>query len=130
MVHPRGEPNLLQGIHDAPAPLCCGQAPILQRSVNVVEDVQIGNQIESLKDKSYLLIANMRSLIVAERTHVLAVKRERTGIKFLQQASDVKECRFSRSGVSGDSNELPRADAQSELPQGVSLDNIRPKYLA
>ena len=54
-----------------------GKPPVAQRHVDVVEDVEVGDQVEALEDEADLLVADARHLAVRQAADVLAVERVR-----------------------------------------------------
>ena len=86
------------------------EAAVAQRHVDVVEEVQIGNQVEALEDEAELLVAQARALVVVHAAHVDVVEPVFAAGELLEQARDVEEGRLARTRRTGDGDELALAD--------------------
>ena len=124
VAHARAETHLLQRRFDAALALGGGKTPVAQRHVDVVEEVQVGNQIETLEDKADLLIAQARALVVGQAADLLAVEHVLTTARRLEQTGDVQERRFARTRGTGHGHEFAGAHLHREIAQGVRLDEI------
>src|ERR1700749_4974070 len=117
MLHARSEPHALQRLGDALGPFRRGHAPIMQRRLDVVVDIQVGNQVERLEDKTDLPLADVRALIVAEDAYLVAVPPKAAVVEFLQQAADIQQGGLSGPRVAADRDKLTRTDIQTAIPE-------------
>ena len=60
------------------------EAAIAQRYIDVVEDVEVGNQVEALEHKPDLFVAQARAGIVAQTRHILTVECVAAAVEGLQ----------------------------------------------
>jgi hypothetical protein len=100
------------------------QAAIAQRHLDVVDDVEVGDQVEGLEDEADLLVAQARALVVAQAAHVHAVKPILATGEGFEQAGDREEGGLARAGWAGDGDKLARLDLQIELAQRIGLDHL------
>src|SRR6185312_6003443 len=66
VLEARGQAHALERVHDALLALGPLHAAITQRHFDVVEDVEVGNQVEGLEDEADLLVADLRAGVVVE----------------------------------------------------------------
>ena len=59
-------PDALERVLDALLALGAREAAIAQRHVDVVEQVEVGDQVEALEDEADLLVAQLRARLVVE----------------------------------------------------------------
>ena len=98
--------------------------PIAQRHVDVVVDVEVGNEVEALEDEADLLVADARARIVGETADILAVELVGAGVEGLEQPGDVEEGGLARARRPAHRDELPGVDLEREIAQRVRLDEI------
>src|SRR3569623_3397518 len=110
MLEPRRQPDALQRILDALLALAARAAAIAQRHIDVVEQVEVGNQVEALEDEADLLVAQPRARLVAELRDVDAVELVLAARRFLEQAGDVEKRRLAGARWPGDGDELAFLD--------------------
>ena len=60
---------------DAPLALGRVEAAVAQRHVDVVEQVEVGDEVEALEDEADLLVAQARARVVVEAAHIDAVEQ-------------------------------------------------------
>jgi hypothetical protein len=126
VLHARAEPDQVQGLLDGGSALAAPQPPVPQRDVHVVEDVQIGDQVERLKDEPDLRVADPAHLDVAQAAHVNAVQVIPALLEGIQEPRDVQEGGLAGSRGSHDGDELAAVDLDRELAQGMGLDVLGP----
>src|SRR5690606_16338298 len=97
---------------------------VAQRHVDVVEQVQVGNQVEALEDETELLVAQFRAGVVVQAAHVHPVQPVLAAGEFLEQAGDVQEGGLARAGGAGDRDELAFLDVDVKAAQGVRFDHV------
>ena len=117
MLHARTQTDARQCVLDALLAFGGGHAAVAQRYVDVVEQVEVGDQVEALEDEADLLVAQARTRVVAQVADVLAVEQELPAGEGLQQAGDVEEGGLARTRRTGDGDELALADMQVEGTQ-------------
>jgi hypothetical protein len=105
-------------------------AAVAQRHVDVVEHVEVGNQVEALKNEADLLVADTRALVVGEAADIRAVELVGTAVEGFQQPRDVQEGRLAGAGGTGHCDELALVDFEAEVAQRVRLDQVRAIDLA
>ena len=110
-----------QRLLDALAALGGRHAAVAQRHVDVVEQVQVGDQVEALEDEADLAVAQARAGVVAEVADVFAVEQVGAAGEGFQQAGDVEEGGLARAGRPGDGDELAFLHVQVQRAQGVGL---------
>ena len=91
---------------------------------NVIEQIQVRNQVEALKYETDLAITNFRAVVVVEAADILAVEHVGAGAKGFEHARDVKKGCFARTGRAGNSDELTITYIDTEIAQGVCLDEV------
>ena len=124
VLHAGGEPDQLQGLGDALVALRRLHAPIAQRDIDIVVDVEVGYEVEALEDEADLLVAHARARIVREAGHVLAVELVSAGVEGLEEAGDVEEGRLAGAGRPAHGDELAGFHLQREVAQRVRLDEV------
>src|SRR5262245_7015975 len=105
----RGQPNLLERVLDAPPPLGAVKAPVAQRHIEVVEDVELGDEVEALKDETDVLVAQARLLVVAQAAHVDIVEKIVAAVERVEQPCDVEKRGLAGAGGAHDGDELALA---------------------
>ncbi len=124
VAHARRKADALQRLADALPALGGRHLAVAQRHVDVVVDVEIGNQVEGLEDEADLAVADARAAVVAELADILAVELVAAAGRRFEQAGDVEEGRLARTRRPGDGDELALADVDGEIAQGVGLDDL------
>src|SRR3954468_18704145 len=81
-----------------------------RREQRVLDDVELGQQVVELKDKSKLSIAQPTPLDAAELRDVGAVVDDGAGVGVVERAQDVQQRALARSAASLDGDELARAN--------------------
>src|SRR5207253_2967671 len=94
------------------------------RNVDVVEDVEVGDEVERLKDEADRAIADLRHLLVGQPADVLAVEDVRAAVERVEQSGHVQERGLPRAGGTGDGDELARGHAEREVFEGVRLNRF------
>src|SRR6202162_3099360 len=130
MPQAREEADLLDSPLDSLLALGRGKAPVAQRHIHVVEDVQVRNQVEALEDETDLLVADAGHLGVGEPGDVLAVQVVRALVERVEEAGDVQKRRLPRARAAHDGDELAGGNVYRDAVQGVRLDQVRPVDLA
>jgi len=92
---PRTQADLAESVFDPTAALCRRITAIAQRHIHVVEQVQIRNQIEALKNETELLVAQTGSLVIIQSAHTDAIQQIVALAELLQQSGDVEEGRLA-----------------------------------
>jgi hypothetical protein len=82
------------------------EAAVAQRHVDVVEQRQVGDQVEALEDEAQLFIAQARAGVVVHAFDVDAVEDVLAVGEFFQQAGDVEEAGLAGAGRAGDGDEF------------------------
>ena len=130
VLHARGQADLGQRVLDALLALGRVEAAVAQRHVDVVEQVQVGDQVEALEDEAELFVAQARARVVVHALDVDAVEHVLAVGEFLEQAGDVQEGGLARAGRAGDGDELALLDVDVEAAQRVGLDHVGAVHLA
>ncbi len=126
---PRGQPYPFEHGIDAPATLGGRHASITQRHVDVVVDVEIGNEIEGLEDEPELLVPQLGALSVAEAACIDPVEPILASAELFQQAGDREKRGFAGAGGTHDGHELAFLDFEAQIAEGVRLDHFGAVYL-
>ena len=71
MLHPRTEADFGQCLFSQFTALLCGRFTIQQRQFNVIDDTQIINQMEALKNETESFIAHLCQLFIAPLMQLL-----------------------------------------------------------
>src|SRR6516225_6559972 len=108
----RGEPDQLERAADALAPVGAAQAAVAQRHFDVVVDVEVGDEVEALKDEADALVAEPRARIIGKRPHILALEQVAAGVELLEQPRHVEH------------GGLPRSFPQVQLPMATSAARL------
>src|SRR4249919_1761634 len=124
VLHARAQADARERIFDARLALGRAHAAITQRHVDVVEQVEVGDQVEALEDEADLLVAQLAARIVRHPAHVLAIEDVLPAGEGFQQAGDVEEGRLARARRAGDGDELAFAHMQVERAQRVGFDEF------
>ena len=125
VLHARSQADARQRFVDALLALGAVEAAIAQRNVDVVGDVQIGNQIEALEDETDLLVAQLRTRVVVHAFHVDAIEEEFAAGEFLEQSGDVEECGLARTRRPRHRHEFAFADVDREIAQRMRFHHVR-----
>ena len=96
-------------LYSIPA-LCCRKTAVAEGHIDVVVDVQFGNQVKALENKSDLLVAQSRSLAVIEAGHVLAIQFIGSTGELFEKTGDIQERRLAGSGRARDRDEFAFID--------------------
>src|ERR1700678_165469 len=97
VTRPGRQADAFQGLLYSPPPLRSVESAIAQRYVDIVLHVQIGNQIEGLKNEADLLVAQPRALVVVQAANIGAVELIFAAAEFLEQTRDRQEGRLART---------------------------------
>ena len=124
MVQARRQPHAADVLLDPPLALGRREAAIAQRDVDVVEDVEVGDQVEALEDEADLLVADARLLAVREPRDVDAVELVGSGGEGVEQAGDVQERGLARARRAAHGDELALFDGERDVMQGPGLDQV------
>src|ERR1051325_7443282 len=130
VVQARGQADHVHRFLDAVLALERGEPAVAQRDVDVVEDVEVGDEVEALEDEADVLIADPRHLPVGEAADVLAVEMVRAAVKDVEQPGDVEEGRLPRPRRPHDRDELAVVDGERQPLQRVRLHQVGAVYLS
>jgi hypothetical protein len=122
--HARGQADAAERRLDAALALGGVEAAVAQRHVHVVEQVQVGDQVEALEDEAELFVAQLAARVVVQALDVHAVEHVLAAAESLQQAGDVEEGGLARARGAGDRDELALLDVDVEATQRVRLDHV------
>src|SRR5216684_2745453 len=106
-----------------------GHAAVAQRNVDVVEEVEIGDQVEALKDEADFLIADVRHLAVGEPADVFVVELVDAAVEDVEESGHVEKGGLARSRGAHDGHELPGLDVEGEILQGMRFHELGPVNL-
>ena len=109
--------------------LAAAQLAVAQRDVDVVVQIEIGDQVEALEDEADLLVAQPRARAVVELLDLDAIELVLTAGQLLEQARDVEERRLAGAGWPGHRDELALLNLEREVAQRVSLDHLGTEHL-
>ena len=112
MVHPVGEPDFLQrprGHFLARFRIYTG---VNQGQFNIPQTRRTRKQVEGLKDKSDLTVANFRQLVVVHLRHVFAIEFVMTGGRRIETAQHIHEGRFAAAAGAHDRDVFIAMDPQ------------------
>ena len=56
----------------------------MQWLLDIVVDIEIGDEIESLEDESDFLVANARALVIVQTSDILTIERVTAGVELLE----------------------------------------------
>jgi hypothetical protein len=116
--------DALQGFLDAALALARTEAPIAQRHLDVIVNIQVRNQIERLKYEADFLVAQLRALIVVETAHIGAVEQVFAAGEFLQQARNGQKRRLAGARGARHGDEFAFTHVDGEIAQRVGLDDF------
>src|ERR1051325_11235077 len=91
MMEARRKADHLDGVFDPMLALGRVEAAISKRDVDVVEDVEVGDEVERLEDEADRSIADLRHLAVAQARDVLAVEPAWPAGEDARKAAELKE---------------------------------------
>ncbi len=75
-----------------------------------------------MKDKTDVLVADLRQLAVVLVAHVMALQVVRPGGGTIQATKNVHQGGFAGAGRAHDGHEFPGGELQAHPPQGMDLD--------
>ncbi|MCY1444794.1 hypothetical protein D9M71_612800 [compost metagenome] len=122
MLHARAQAHLAQRTFDALLALAGRHAAVAQRHVDVVEQVQVGDQVEALEDETDLLVAQAAAGVVAQLAHVLPIEHVGAAGEGFQQAGDIEEGGLARAGRAADRDVVALAHMQVQRTQRVGFN--------
>ena len=127
VLHARAQAHQIKRAADALAPVGRVHAPVAQRHVDVVEDVQVRDEVEALEDEADALVAQLRARIIGQLAHVGAIELVDARLEVLQQPRDVQEGGLAGAGGAGDGDELPAPSPPGEKSRSayVSIRSVR-----
>ena len=120
----RAQPDPFEHVADRPATLAGGPAPVAQRHLDIVRQVQVRDQVEALEDEADLRVADPRTAIVVQRADVFAVEQVSPAAGRFQQSRDIEEGRLAGAGWPGHGDELALLDVQVQFPQRVGFNEF------
>jgi|GEM_PF-2282218 len=124
VLEARRQTHALQRRQRALAALAAGHVAVVQRHLDVVQHVEVGDQVEGLEHETDLLVAQARALVVVHAVHVDAIEQVFAAGEILQQPGDGQERGLARARRPGDGDELALVDLEREAAQGVGLDGF------
>ena len=104
--------HALERIHRALLPLGRPRPAIGQRKLNVFEDRQIADEVETLKDETDLAVAYARPVGRGQLGDRLAVQDVLAVGRRVQQAQDREQSRLAAAGGTRDGHELALLDLE------------------
>ncbi len=121
MHHPSPQIHRLEHFLRTSRPLRRRRSVIDQRKLHIMQRSRSSQQIERLKHKPNLLVANPRQLIVIELRNVMSIQPVLALRRRIQAADQVHQRRFPRTRWSHDRNILVMLDPQVHTTQRMHL---------
>ena len=120
VAHPVAEADALQGLPGALTPMSAAR-PVEQGKLHVGQGAEAGQQVVGLEDEADFPVANVGQLVVAQRSHVLAVQGVGAGGGNVQAAQDVHERGLAGAGDAHDCDHFAAGDAEVHAVEGGDL---------
>ena len=130
VLHARSEPDEFERLRDALLALARVHAAIPQGHIDVVEQVEVRNQIEALKNEADLLIANARTRVVRQPADVFAVELVGPRSNVSSRPAMFRNVVLPEPDGPVTATNSPSFDFETEVTQRVRLDEIRAEDLA
>ena len=95
MFHAGGQAHHLQALFYAALTFVGIETAIAQRYVNVVENIEFGDKIETLKDEADLFVADSRALFVIQLGNIATVEFVAAAGQLFEHAGDIEKRCFA-----------------------------------
>ena len=124
-MHPLLQPHPRQGFLRTLLPLYCRYFAVEERQLNIFQGAGAGQQIEILKNKTDLLVAYRRKLIVIKIRHIIAVKVYLACGGFIKAADEVHESGLTATGRPGYCDEFSPLYLAGDTANSRNLDRSK-----
>src|SRR5262245_1986846 len=124
-----GEAHAVERGERALVALRSRETPVEERNLDVVEDGEVRDQMEGLKDEADLFVSDLRERPFLEAGHGAAGERDAALRRHVQEPDHVQERALPRSRRSHHRAEVPLLDPQVHARQGDGLDPVGPVHL-
>ena len=108
-----------QGLRRTLPPLLQRHIGIQQRQRHIVQGIHLRQQVEALKHKPNVAVADLRQIIVGHVLQIFPVQFIRPGGGHVQTPDQVHQCGFPRAGGAHDSQVVPPLHRQVDILQHV-----------
>src|SRR5205085_11795759 len=119
MTHPVGEPDFLQRPRGRFLARLRIYTSVNQWELNIPQARRTRQQVEGLKDKTDLTVANFRQFVVVHFRHVLAIEVVMAGGRRIETAQHVHESRFAAAAGPHDRDVFIAVNPQRYSAQSV-----------
>ena len=117
VLQPLPEPYFLQSLYCDAAPFLFPDSTVNQWKFHISDSIQIGDQIESLKDESDLPVPDVRELIVGKSGHIPPFQIIVAGCGSVQASQHVHERGLAGPGMSDNRYKLSPVDREADTVQ-------------
>src|SRR2546430_4277785 len=124
-----GEPDHVEPLARAGAPLARSQPRVEDRELDVFEGAGPGEDVDRLEDEPDLAVADPREPITREAGDVLAVDEVAAGRRRIQTAENAHEAGLPRAGGAHDCDELAALDLDRHPAERVNRLSTEPTVL-
>src|SRR5690606_12581870 len=119
MPCPVRQSDALQRGRHATAPLGTAHPALPQRTLDVLADIEVIDEVEALEDETDAAAAQLRELLLAVAGHVLAEEPVVPAVRAVEQAQDVQQRRLAATGRTHDGEELTCCNFDRYAAEGV-----------
>src|SRR6476646_6045207 len=116
MVNPLCQSYHCQGFYRAPVPLCLINAGVESRKLGILQRCCAGQQIKSLKHKTYLAVANPGQLPFLQAGNVRAFQEILPGARLIETSKNIHERRLAAAACPHNGDKLSASNLKIDAP--------------
>ncbi len=124
MFHPRGQADHLEHIRYAALAFRGIETAVTQGHIDVVEQVQVRDEVETLEDETDLFVAHGRGLGIGQAGNIAAVQLVFAVREPFEQAGDIQKRGLARTGRTRYGHEFALVDVEGEVPERMGFDQF------